>query len=210
MKNVLFIAPPAGGKGTCSDYLVEKYGYVHISTGDLLRNIDKNTELGKKVNDILKSGKLVDDEIVLKLFRDKLDTLSKDDRFILDGFPRNINQAEKLDEMLKEVGMNLDLVIELDVPYEICLKRIVGRISCPKCHKVFNEFFKKPKIDGICDNCGTKLEKRSDDNEETFKERFDTYKKSTEPLIDYYERQEKLIKIDGLNDTIEKIVSVIK
>lgn len=209
MKNILFLAPPAGGKGTQSDLLVDNFGYIHISTGDLLRNVDKNSELGQKVQEIMKSGELVSDDIVIALLKDKLLTLKKDDAFILDGFPRNIAQAEKLEILLSDIGKELDYAIELDVPYDTILKRAIGRISCPKCNATFNTFFKPAKIDGVCDKCSSELIHRTDDNEDTFKIRYDNYIKNTAPLIDFYKEKGKLLKVDGLNDTYEAIVSVI-
>ncbi len=210
MKNILFIAPPAGGKGTQSDLLVENYGYIHISTGDLLREVDKTSELGQKVNELIASGKLVPDDIVLSLLKEKLLTLNSDESFILDGYPRNIAQAEELEHLMEELGRNLDLAIELDVPYDTILKRAIGRVSCPKCKSTFNTFFKQPKVEGICDKCGEKLIHRDDDNESTFKVRYDTYLENTNPLIDFYESRNKLVRVDGINNTFESIVSVIK
>ena len=210
MKNILFIAPPAGGKGTQSDLLVEKFGYIHISTGDLLREVDKTSELGLKVNELISTGQFVPDDIVLALLKDKLLTLSENDAFILDGYPRNIAQAGELDKLLPSLGKNLDLVIELDVPYDTLLKRAVGRVSCPNCKATFNTFFKPTKVEGICDKCGSELTHRSDDNEETFKTRYDTYLEKTHPLIEYYKSQGKLVSIDGINNTYESLVSVIK
>lgn len=210
MKNILFIAPPAGGKGTQSDLLVENYGYVHISTGDLLREVDKTSELGQKVNELIANGKLVPDDIVLSLLKEKLLTLKSDEAFILDGYPRNIAQAEELERLMSELGRNLDLAIELDVPYDTILKRAIGRVSCPKCKATFNTFFKQPKEEGICDKCGEKLIHRDDDNENTFKIRYDTYLENTKPLVDFYESRDKLVRVDGINNTFESIVSVIK
>ncbi len=209
MKNILFIAPPAGGKGTQSDLLVENYGYIHISTGDLLRDLDKSTPLGKEVAELLATGSFISDDIVLELLSDKLKTLDGKP-FILDGCPRNISQADRLDGMLEELGLSLDLAIELEVPYDTILKRAIGRVSCPKCKATYNTFTKKPLNEGICDKCGEALIHRSDDNEETFKVRYDTYKENTEPLVEYYESRGKLVKIDGINDTYENIEKVIK
>lgn len=209
MKNVLFIAPPAGGKGTQSESLVENFGYIHISTGDLLREIDKTTPLGKEIEELMSTGAFISDDIVLELLKNKLASLNGEP-FILDGCPRNINQAEKLDVMLENLGLSLDIVIELDVPYDVTLKRATGRISCPKCKKTYNKFFKQPVEEGYCDNCHEKLISRSDDNEETFKVRYDTYMEATAPLIDYYKEKGKLVKVDGINNTFDSIVSVIK
>lgn len=209
MKNILFIAPPAGGKGTVSDKLVERCGYKHVSTGDLLRDVDKSSKLGKEIESIISQGKLVNDEIVLELLKEKLKSFSKDEHFILDGFPRNLKQAEDLDSLLNELDLNDYTVIELDVPYDVCLKRAVGRIICPKCHKSFNKYFVKPKIEGICDNCGSLLISRSDDNEDTFKNRYDTYLENTAPLVEYYKNSNLLVKVNGIDNVIESVESVI-
>lgn len=210
MKNILFIAPPAGGKGTQSDNLVENFGYIHISTGDLLREVDKNSDLGREVNSYISKGLFVPDDVVLALLKEKLLTLKPTDSFILDGYPRNISQAETLDNLLSELNMNLDLAIELDVPYDVLLSRVVGRVSCPKCKTTYNTKFMPPHVEGICDKCGTELIHRDDDSESTFKTRFDTYLKNTAPLIDFYKNRGKLKVIDGINDTYNAIVSVIK
>lgn len=209
MKNILFIAPPAGGKGTQSDLLVENFGYIHISTGDLLRELDKTTPLGKEVDELMKSGQMIGDDLVLRLLREKLETL--DGRpFILDGCPRNIAQAESLEVMFEEMGLSLDAVIELDVPYDLILKRAIGRVSCPKCKATYNTFFKQPSKEGICDKCGESLVHRADDNEETFKVRYDTYVEQTMPLIDFYTKRGKFSRVDGVNNVYENVLSVIK
>lgn len=209
MKNILFIAPPAGGKGTQSELLVENFGYIHISTGDLLRELDKTTPLGIEVDNLMKAGKFVGDEIIFELLKDKLASL-KGKPFILDGVPRNINQAEVLDKMLSDMGLNLDAAIYLNVPYDILLKRATGRISCPKCKATFNKYFKAPSVENVCDKCGESLTVRADDTEETFKVRYDTYIENTEPLLEYYKKENKLIVVDGVNDVFETIASVIK
>lgn len=209
MKNILFIAPPAGGKGTQSDLLVENFGYIHISTGDLLRELDKSTPLGKEVDELLKTGQLINDDLVLRLLREKLETLDGKP-FILDGCPRNLAQAERIEEMFREMGLSLDAVIELDVPYDLILKRAIGRVSCPKCKATYNTFFKQPLQEGICDKCGESLIHRSDDNEETFKVRYDTYVEQTMSLIDFYTKRGKFVKVDGVDNVYENVVSVIK
>lgn len=209
MKNVLFIAPPAGGKGTQSELLVNNYGYEHISTGDLLRDIDETSELGKRIREIQASGKLVDDETVFELLEEKLSSI-KGKHFLLDGCVRNVKQAQMIEELLKKLGTSLDVVIELDVPYDVLLKRAIGRISCPKCKATFNKFFKQPSKEGICDHCGGTLISRNDDNEETFKVRYDTYMENATPLIDFYSKLGKLVKVDGINETAETISRVIK
>lgn len=209
MKNVLFIAPPAGGKGTISEKLVAEFGYEHISTGDLLREIDKTTPLGKEVDDRLKMGKLIDDDLVLKLLKEKLETL-EGKPFILDGCPRNLAQAQKCDELFAEMGLSLDVVIELKVPYDVVLNRAIGRITCPKCKSIYNTITKKPRNPGKCDSCGENLIHRSDDNEETFRTRYDAFVEVTEPIADFYKDRGIYEAVDGLHDVYEETVSVLR
>lgn len=209
MKNVLFIAPPAGGKGTISDALVENFGYIHISTGDLLRELDKSTPLGKEVDELLKTGKLLDDDLVLKLFKEKLSTIG-DTPFILDGCPRNLAQAQKCDEIFEDLGLSLDVVIELEVPFDIIEKRALGRVNCPRCKATFNTFFKKPQIEDVCDKCGNGLIHRDDDNEETFKIRYDVYIEQTEPIKEFYKNKGIFEVVDGVEGTYDSVVSVLK
>lgn len=212
MKNIVFIAPPAAGKGTQSDLLVEKYGYIHISTGDLLRaEAQKETELGKQISEIMKTGKLISSEIVNSLLINALKETDKP--FILDGYPRNAEQVPVLNEILKEVNKSVDVVIYLDVPEDVLIKRATGRLSCPKCSKTFHKYFAKPMVDGICDSCHTALISRSDDNEESFKVRYQTYLENTKPLLDYYKESGLLTvidKIDNPEDTFSEIEKVIK
>ena len=212
MKNVLFIAPLAGGKGTQSDLLVENYGYVHISTGDLLRNVNPESDLRKEIERIIMSGALVSDEIVVGLLKEKLLTLKENEPFVLDGFPRNIEQAEKLEVLLSEINRTLDVVIYLDVPYEVSLKRTLGRLSCPKCKATYNEFYKPSRKSGICDKCNSELVHRPEDNEETFNLRYKTYLKETTPLIDYYKNLGKLVSVESksVDETYKNVVSVVK
>ncbi len=208
MKNILFIAPPAGGKGTQSDMLVMKFGYEHISTGDLLRDIDDNSALGKKVNKIIDEGNLVSDELIFELLEEKLAGIDKP--FILDGVPRNIEQVYTLDKLLNKLGLNLDLVINLDVSYEVLLKRVLGRMICSNCKEIYNKFYKIPLKTDICDNCGEVLTIREDDTEETFKVRYKTYIENTKPILDYYKKCGKLVTINGEDNVFENIVSVIE
>lgn len=208
MKNILLIAPPAGGKGTVSEELVKKCGYVHISTGDLLRNLDVTTELGKKIHELIGRGELAPDDLVLELLKDKIDTL-KGRPYILDGCPRNLFQARELEKKL--TGDNkLDLAIYMNVPYEVCLKRIVGRMSCSKCGRVYNRDTSKPKVEWLCDDCKVELTTRKDDTEETFKGRYETFTNTTYPIVDFYKEKNKLVEIDGLDDPYEKIVEAAK
>ena len=208
MKNIIFIAPPAAGKGTQSNMLKEKFGYNHISTGDMLREaINSGSEIGAEVKNIIDKGELVSDDLIIKLVKDKLTSL-KGKPFILDGFPRTLNQAKSLDEILTDDY----IVIYLDLDESEAINRITGRLTC-NCGKSYNVNIDKlkPKVDGICDNCGSILIKRDDDNVESFKVRFKTFLDNTDSILKYYEDKEKLIKIDvnkDVQDIFESILEV--
>lgn len=213
MKNIIFIAPPAAGKGTQSELLIKEYNYNHISTGELLREktLD-NSELGSKIKSLLENGQLVDDEIVSTILKDKLSKINGP--FILDGYPRNIKQANVLDKILNELGKTVDVVIYLSVDKEIAMKRALGRMTCPKCNKIYNKYnpVMMPKNENMCDMCGVELISRSDDDEETFIKRFETYTENTKPLLDYYNNLGKLVVIyknDTPMDTFNEVKKVI-
>ena len=177
MKNIIFIAPPAAGKGTQSELLKENYNYAHISTGDLLRDtIKAGSDLGKEIDNIISGGNLISDELMIKILKEALIKLPKEKAFILDGFPRTLNQAEVLNDLLKEIGAKDIKVIYLNIDEENAMHRALGRTTCSNCKKGYNIYFDtmKPKVDGICDICGEKLDRRKDDNEEAFKIRFKT------------------------------------
>ena len=210
MKNIIFIAPPAAGKGTFSKKLVDEYKYVHISTGDMLREvIASGSELGLEVKNIIDQGKLVNDELIIKLIQKKL-TEIKGKPFILDGFPRTLNQAISLEELIDDNYV----VIYLEIDKETAIKRIDGRLtcSCGASYNINNEVF-KPQVDGICDKCGSKLIKRDDDNAEAFAVRFDTFLSNTKQLYEYYEKKNKLQVINVnreasiIFDEISKVVA---
>ncbi len=193
MKNIIFIAPPAAGKGTQSNILKEKYDYAHISTGDMLREaINSGSKLGMDVKNIIDKGELVSDEIIIKLVAEKLASL-KGKPFILDGFPRTLNQAIALEKIIDDNYVT----IYLDLSEEEAISRITGRLTC-SCGKSYNINIDslKPKIVGICDACGSNLIKRDDDNVDAFKIRFKTFLDNTEALLDYYNSKNKLVKID--------------
>ena len=193
MKNIIFIAPPAAGKGTQSNILKEKYDYAHISTGDMLREaINSGSKLGMDVKNIIDKGELVSDEIIIKLVAEKLASL-KGKPFILDGFPRTLNQAIALEKIIDDNYVT----IYLDLSEEEAISRITGRLTC-SCGKSYNINIDslKPKIAGICDACGSNLIKRDDDNVDAFKIRFKTFLNNTEALLDYYNSKNKLVKID--------------
>jgi adenylate kinase len=214
MKNIILIAPPAAGKGTQSKLLCDKYKLVHISTGDLLRAVTtKDDEFSLKVKEIMQSGKLVSDDIVLELLQNRIKEDDCKNGFILDGFPRNVNQANSYINLSKELDIPVGDVIYIDVPKDITKKRIIGRKSC-KCGAVYNDLIEenKPKSENICDVCGSILNKRIDDNEETFEKRYDEYVKETYPLIDFFEGLGLLHKVNGVDskenilDEISKII----
>lgn len=193
MKNIIFIAPPAAGKGTQSNILKEKYDYAHISTGNMLREaINSGSKLGMDVKNIIDKGELVSDEIIIKLVAEKLASL-KGKPFILDGFPRTLNQAIALEKIIDDNYVT----IYLDLSEEEAISRITGRLTC-SCGKSYNINIDslKPKIAGICDACGSNLIKRDDDNVDAFKIRFKTFLDNTEALLDYYNSKNKLVKID--------------
>lgn len=215
MKSIVLLAPPAAGKGTQSDLLCEKYGFVHISTGDLLREaMHKDDEMGILLKEKMATGKLISDDIVLHLLKNKLKSIENSFGYILDGFPRNISQADAYQNMLEANNQELSAVIYLSVDYDLALKRIVGRISCPKCGHVYNDMIEEnqPNVKGICNNCQTELTKRDDDNEDTFKVRFETYLSQTEPLIAYYKEKGLLYEVDSslsTNEVFKQIESIV-
>lgn len=208
MKNIIFIAPPAAGKGTQSTMLKENYGYNHLSTGDMLREVvSSGTEFGLQVKNIIDRGELVSDELIINLINDKLAKIDGKP-FILDGFPRTLNQAKSLDNMLDKDYE----VIYLDLSEEEAIKRILGRLTC-SCGKSYNLNVDnlKPKVEGICDGCGKELVKRNDDNVDSFKVRYKTFLDNTKPLMEYYEDKNKLHKINvnrNVEDIFKDIVDV--
>ena len=210
MKNIIFIAPPAAGKGTQSNLLKDKYDYVHISTGDMLREIvSSNTELGEVVKNIIDKGNLVSDDLIFELLKNKLSNI-EGKPFILDGFPRTLNQALFLDNNLKIENY---IVIYLELSKADAVKRINGRLTC-SCGKSYNlnDNNLKPKVTDICDVCGKKLVKRDDDNLEAFKIRFDVFLKNIKPLIDYYKYKNKLKVVNvnrDVNDIFREILKVV-
>ena len=213
--NIIFVAPPAAGKGTQSNLLVEKYGLAHISTGDLLREeASSGSDLGVKIHEAQTAGILVPDDIVFVTLKKRLMREDVKKGFILDGFPRSLAQAHELDNILNELNMKIDHVLYLDMDKTLAMHRALGRVSCPKCGNTYNIYEEvcKPKVDGKCDSCESDLVSRSDDNEETFNTRFDTYINNTQPLLDYYKEIGLLNVIDNSGtpeETFDKIKEVI-
>lgn len=215
MKNIIFLSPPAAGKGTQSNIISNKYNIPAISFGDLLREeASSGSELGNYIHELQTKGVLVDDDIALKVLEKRLNMNDCLNGYILDGYPRNINQAHAYDELLKKLNRDLGIVIFLNPPFDEIKNRVVGRVNCPKCKATFNEEieFLKPKVQGICDKCGSSLVKRSDDNLEAYKTRYDVYLNSTSPLIDFYRDRNVLYEIDDVNiDTVtSKIIEIIE
>ena len=209
MKLVL-IGPPGSGKGTQARYLTEKYNVPQVSTGDLLRAaVAAQTPLGRQAKAVMDAGQLVPNDIVIGMIRERITRPDADNGFILDGFPRNINQAEALDELLFELGQPIDVVLQFVVDFDLLMQRMVGRLTCMSCGAIFNEFTRPPRIHSQCDVCGGVLHHRSDDNEETIDRRLRVYEIQTAPIIELYKQQGKLSVIDG-HGTTEEIEKRIK
>ena len=203
MKLVL-IGAPAAGKGTQAARLVEHYGIAHISTGDMLREeVAKGTELGNQAKSIMAAGGLVSDELIIAIVQERI---KKDDcakGFILDGFPRTVVQAEKLEDMVK-----LDHVVYISAPDEVMLERLTARESCPKCGATYNKLFLPAKVAGVCDKCGEALTQRKDDTVEAGKARIATFHEQSEPLVDFYKKKGILFEVDG-TQAIDEITKEI-
>ncbi|MDD6480487.1 MAG: adenylate kinase [Clostridium sp.] len=216
MKNLVLIAAPGAGKGTLSKDLLEKYNYVHISTGDLLREqVAKGDELGKKINEMQTAGKLVTPEIVYSVLENKLNDPACDNGYILDGFPRNLEQAKEYDKILEKSGRDLGMVILIDIPKEMLVKRITGRYMCKDCGAIYNIYSEEmaPKKPGICNKCNGELYQRKDDNIESLEVRYQTYLDSTTPLIEFYKNRGVLQVVDGSKGreyTLEQVEKLIK
>lgn len=216
MKNLIFIAPPAAGKGTISEMIENRFHLPHISTGDLLRDeIAHMTKLGLEIKDSMARGEFVSDEVITKLLKKRLSSKDVKKGYILDGYPRNLNQAKEYDKLLEELSFDMGKVIYLVIDKETATKRALSRVVCKSCGATYN--LSNPDLspvrEGICDHCNNELSIRSDDNEETFKSRFDTYMKETYPLIEYYKNKNNLIEIDASkspSEIFEEIKKVIK
>jgi adenylate kinase len=211
MKNIMFIAPPAAGKGTQAELVVSKYNIPHISTGDILREISKeDSEIGNYVYETLASGQLVKDDITYQLIEERLKKDDCKNGYIIDGFPRNLDQAYKYDEILERLNYDIGYVIYIDVDRKTLEKRITGRRICENCKTIYNinDENNAPEIESICDICGGKLYQRSDDNLEAFQTRYQMYQEKTEPILEHYREKNVLIDIDG-NDSVENIFKKI-
>jgi adenylate kinase len=200
--NLVLLGPPGAGKGTQAKLLEDSRSLIKLSTGDMLRAaVAAGTALGRKAGQIMERGELVPDNLVIKLIAERLDDDAGGQGFIFDGFPRTVAQAEALDRLLKERGKKLDAVVVMDVDDDALVERIAGRFACAKCGEGYHDVYKLPKIEGVCDRCGsTEFVRRKDDNEEVVRARLKAYHAQTEPLIEYYERQGKVRAVDGMAD----------
>lgn len=205
MKNIILIAPPGGGKGTLSKELLKKYQFNHISTGDLLRDKAKTNI---EIDNLLKNGMFVSDDIVLSLIKENI--IESNINYILDGYPRTINQAKSLEKLLVDIKRNDYKVIVINLPYEEIKKRITGRYLCSQCGAIYNIYHDafKPKHEGICDKCQHKLYQRSDDNEETFINRYQKYQNESKPILEFY--KDKIYNLDGMLELEEKLEKVME
>ena len=203
---LLIMGAPGAGKGTQAALIKEAYNIKHISTGDMFRKaISEKTPTGIEAKSYIDQGKLVPDSVTNKLVRERLSEKDCENGFLLDGYPRNLAQAEELDKILKDLGIKLDAVINVSVDDNFLIERITGRRTCTKSYHVS---FNKPKVEGICDECGSTLIQRPDDSEETIKNRLSVYYEKTKPVLDYYEAQNIVKNVDGIgeiNEIFEKI-----
>jgi adenylate kinase len=196
---VILLGAPGVGKGTQAVRLADDKGAAHVSTGDLLRAARRDgTPLGRKAQGYMDAGELVPDDLILELVREHVDALPAGADILLDGFPRTIAQADGLDAVLREAGLDVGIVVLFDASDEVLIKRLSGRRSCPECGAVYNVHFDPPGQDGVCDRCGSALVHRKDDNAETVERRLQVYKEQTAPLVAHYDRHPaELVRIDG-------------
>jgi adenylate kinase len=211
-KIIVMIGAPGAGKGTQSRLLSEKYGFPQISTGDILREMSQNgSELGKKIKETMASGKLVSDEILGEVILSRTSQPDCADGYILDGYPRTINQAHLLDDLAQKQRSEI-LLVTVAVEEESLLKRLTGRRTCSECGEIYNIYFRRPKTDGVCDIDGAPLNLRADDNPESVKRRLQEYRQSTAPLISYYQDSGRLVEVDGeqpVSEVLDRICEMI-
>ena len=208
--NIILLGPPGAGKGTQAERLIKELDAVQISTGDIFRtNIKNNTPLGTKAKEYINKGQLVPDELTIDLVWDALDKVEDGKTILLDGFPRNITQAEALDEGMQKRDNKIDKVININVPEDVIIERISGRRVNVSTGKVYHIKYNPPKVEGIDDETGEKLIQREDDTEKAVKERLDVYNKHTSVLIDYYNKKGILVTIDGAK-TPDEVFDQIK
>ncbi|NMB26535.1 MAG: adenylate kinase [Tissierellia bacterium] len=211
---LVLLGPPGAGKGTQASAIVKKYNIPHISTGDIFRaNIKAGTELGKKAKEYMDKGLLVPDDLVVSIVKERLAENDCKEGFLLDGFPRTVNQGEALDIELEQMGLKLDKVVNIDVEREVLIERAIGRRICKSCGATYHIKFNPPKEEGICNVCEGKLFQRDDDKKETVERRIEVYQKQTKPLIDYYTKKRLILNVDGskpIDILFEEIIKALE
>ncbi len=206
--NIILLGAPGAGKGTQCKKIVKEFDLEHLSSGDILRQErSEGTELGKEAQKYMDAGELVPDHLIVEMMAGAIKKVS-DKGYVLDGFPRTVNQAKELDKALEEMGQNIDLVINLEIDDETVMERMTGRRSCPECGAVYHIKNVPPKVDEICDNCGAKLVQRDDDKPDVVRKRQKTYHEQTEPVAYYYKESKDLLEIDATRDG-DEVISII-
>jgi adenylate kinase len=210
---LVLVGPPGAGKGTQAEFIAAHFDVPKISTGDIFRaNVSGGTELGKLAKSYMDAGDLVPDEVTNAMVKDRLAEPDAAGGFLLDGFPRNVQQASRLDDILSDLGTSLGVVLDLEVDFDEVVKRLSGRRTCKQCGHVWHVEYDPPKVEGVCDKCGGALFLRDDDKPETVRHRLDVYSKQTEPLIEFYRGREQLVTIDAqgaVEDVTERAIVVL-
>lgn len=208
--NVVLMGPPGAGKGTQAGTVARLVNVAHVASGDLLRDLIKQgTEQGRLIKSFIDRGELVPDDLTLSIVMARLDEPDAQQGFILDGFPRTVNQARALDELLEKEGRSIDQVIDLAVPDDVLLARLSGRWLCEDCHSSYHMVYSPPKVAGVCDRCGGKLYQRPDDTLETARRRLEIYEDSTRPVLDYYRNTGILVRVPG-DRTVGEVTEALR
>ena len=213
--DLILLGPPGGGKGTQAKRLMDQFGLVQLSTGDMLRAaVASGSEVGLKAKAVMEAGQLVTDDIVIGIIDDRLDAPDTKNGVIFDGFPRTVAQAQALDKILEAKGRKLSSVVEVRVPDQLLIDRVTGRYTCAKCGHGYHDTNQKPKVAGVCDACGsTEFSRRADDNAETVGKRLEAYHAQTAPLLPYYDAKGLLTVVDGSQDiakVTEELIAILK